>query len=158
MLQLNITPEGHTADISVRRSSANTDLDDASTACASNWQYRPAMQDGVPVKVPWTARIDWKIGVSEPFMAIDSASYQCVTVDPATKDQLRQAPLHAVVRVHIKDERITDVTLVASSGDPDLDRKVESCYKNLSPELAAGISGDVDELFVAMLPPENLPH
>jgi hypothetical protein len=78
-----------------------------------------------------------------------------VIANRATKNQVKQAPLHAVVRVHFKNGSIERVTLVASSGDSDLDGKVLGCYESLPSELAASIQGEVDELFVAMLPPQE---
>ncbi|HEY2071817.1 MAG TPA: energy transducer TonB [Rhizomicrobium sp.] len=152
-MKFTITPEGHVTDMSVMLSSGNPDLDAASLACAREWLYRPAMQNGAAVAAPWLAQVRWKITVTAPFFGIAAASYQCITADPATRAALKQAARYAVVKMHFTNGTFGAIDLVASSGNPDLDRQVLACYQNLPPELAADIPGDTDELFVAMLPP-----
>lgn len=152
LMAFTITAQGGVADVSVQRSSGNPELDNASMACARGWQYRPAMQNGVPVETAWRAQVHWQIDTTAPFLAIDRAIYRCLMANETSRDEIGQATLHTVVRVHFSNGTIGSVAVVASSGIPDLDSQVAACYANMPPELATAIPGEMDELFVAMLP------
>jgi TonB family protein len=158
ILKFTITKDGRVADISVRTSSGNVDLDAVSMSCARDWLYRPAMQDGAPIDVPWLAAVRWQIGVTAPYAAMDAQSLRCMRADTVTIDELKKAPLHAVMRVHFANGAINEATIVGTSGDADLDSRVASCYRGVPPELTAN-APDGDQLFVAMLPQvsENQP-
>jgi protein TonB len=54
-----IKKDGTVTDISVRESSGNTALDEATKACATQWHYRPALKNGEPIEVHWATRIRW---------------------------------------------------------------------------------------------------
>jgi hypothetical protein len=104
------------------------------------------------VSSPWLAAVVWKIGVTPIYADLDHESLLCVKADSVAYDELKKAPLHAVVRVHFANGIVTDATLAGTSGDPDLDPRVVACYRNMPRELTAA-APDGDELFVAMLPP-----
>lgn len=57
LVAFKIEPDGSVKDITVAQSSGYDDFDNAAMACASNWRYLPARQNGVPVEVPWKASI-----------------------------------------------------------------------------------------------------
>jgi TonB family protein len=153
VVTLEITPQGNVTDVSVLESSGNADLDNASIVCARDWQYRPAVQNGVPIEVPWRTRVRWQIDVQPQFMAIAAATYHCIMSNESSRDEIHQATLHTVVRVHFSNGSIGSVAVVASSGNPDLDRQVAACYARLPADLTAAIPGELDHLFVGMLPP-----
>jgi|ERR1051326_5580465 TonB family protein len=150
-LAFKITPGGEVKDATVLSSSGNTDLDSASVACASDWKYRPALRDGAPVEVPWRAMVRWKIGISEPFVDIAHEAYECITATEAGREELREATLHPVVRVHFSNGAVASASLLASSGNPDFDERARACYASLPKEATANLGGELNETFVVML-------
>ena len=58
-LCFRIEPDGGVRDIQVLQSSGYPDLDQASMSCVSTWRYKPAMNNGQPVEVPWVASVRW---------------------------------------------------------------------------------------------------
>jgi periplasmic protein TonB len=56
-----IGPDGSVTNVHVVESSGHDELDQAAIPCASNWHYKPAMQNGQPVAVPWTTKVVWKL-------------------------------------------------------------------------------------------------
>jgi TonB family protein len=153
LMQFTITSDGHVADISLRTSSGNADLDAAAMTCARDWLYQPAMQDATPVAVPWVAEVLWRIGVEEPYSALPGAARDCLRADSVSWDEMKAAQLRPVVRVHFANGVMTDVVVAGSSGDTDLDSRTLACYRSLPPELTANIP-DGDSLLVIMKPNE----
>lgn len=119
--------------------------------CARDWLYRPALRDGVAIDVPWLAAVRWQIGVAAPYAAMSAESFRCMRADPVAMDEIKKAPLHAVVRVHFANGAVSDATLVATSGDADLDGRVASCFRNVPAKFTAN-APDGDQLFVGVLP------
>lgn len=150
VLSFKITPQGSVRDAGVFESSGNSDLDSAAIACANQWQYRPALQNGAAVEVPWRARVVWRIAISEPFRGISVASFRCVTSTREGREELLQSTLHPVFKLHISNGTITSVTMLASSGNPDFDQRAAACYSSVPREATENLSGDFDETFVAM--------
>jgi protein TonB len=60
-LAFKITADGSITDVTVAESSGHDSLDQAAISCAQSWQYKPAMQNGSPVEVPWKASIKWSL-------------------------------------------------------------------------------------------------
>jgi periplasmic protein TonB len=60
-LSFHIKADGSVADVAVAKSSGFSRLDDAAVSCAQRWTYKPAMQDGQPVEVPWQTNVQWKL-------------------------------------------------------------------------------------------------
>jgi len=56
-LAFTIGTDGTTSDVRVITSSGNADLDQAAVSCVATWLYRPAMQNGEPVAVPWKVNV-----------------------------------------------------------------------------------------------------
>jgi protein TonB len=56
-----IQADGTVTNVHVTESSGHDELDQAAIPCASNWHYKPAMQNGQPVSVPWTTKVVWKL-------------------------------------------------------------------------------------------------
>lgn len=61
VLAFKITADGSVTDISVAESSGHDSLDQAAITCAQNWQYKPAMQNGANIEVPWKASVKWSL-------------------------------------------------------------------------------------------------
>lgn len=144
ILSFHITPQGDVTDITVLNSSGNQSLDDVSIACAKNWHYRPAMQDGIAVQVTWRAGVRWRIQIptDPPFSTIYAATRRCVNSQPISKGDLDLAVRPTIVRIQFAQGTVASVSAVASSGNPDLDQRIVVCYQNLDPELAATVVGD----------------
>ena len=141
-----ITDTGSVADAGVKTSSGNPDLDNASIACTRSWQYRPATENGAPVSVPWQVAVKWQIRPTPPFDTISDAAYRCVESTDAGRDEMSNAKLHTVVRVHFMNGDIAGVAVVGSSGNTSLDRRVAECYGRVAPAATSSIPGDLNQL------------
>ncbi len=60
-LSFHIAVDGSVNNVAVAKSSGFPRLDEAALSCAGRWRYKPAMQDGNPVEVPWQANVQWKL-------------------------------------------------------------------------------------------------
>lgn len=60
-LAFRIQTDGSITDITIAQSSGYSSLDDAAVRCASAWRYRPAMENGQAVVVPWKAFVKWQL-------------------------------------------------------------------------------------------------
>lgn len=60
-LAFTILPDGSVANVHVVQSSGSSRLDDAAVQGAKAWRYNPAMQNGRPVAVPWTTKVNWRL-------------------------------------------------------------------------------------------------
>ena len=76
-LQFTIGTDGLTHDISIYATSGNKDLDDAAVACASRWRYKPAVQDGKTVAVPWKANVAWRMPTLSLPVGFNPLAHQC---------------------------------------------------------------------------------
>lgn len=92
------------------------------------------------------AEIVWRIQVDPLFEEMTNAARDCVLATDIGRTEFRQAPLHAVVRIHFSNGKMVDVTLAATSGIPDLDQRHLDCFKSLPPELARTESAESDVL------------
>jgi periplasmic protein TonB len=54
-----ITLEGRVENVHVVNSSGSERLDNAAVNCAGSWRYKPAVEAGKPVTVPWKAEVKW---------------------------------------------------------------------------------------------------
>jgi protein TonB len=61
LLSFRIAADGTTKDVTVQRSSGNAALDKAAVAGVRCWRYKPTMEDGKPVEVPWHAAVKWRL-------------------------------------------------------------------------------------------------
>jgi TonB family protein len=141
-----ITQTGSVSDASVQTSSGNAYLDNAAVACTKDWQYRAATaMDGSPIIMPWKVQIRWNIHPSPPFDIIDDAAYRCVQSTDAGREEMSQAKLHTVVRVHFKNGDIAGVSVASPSGNADLDRRVAECYGRVAPAATVSLQDDLYE-------------
>jgi protein TonB len=60
-LGLTIEPDGSVSNAHVTQSSGHDELDQGAVSCASSWHYKPAMQNGQPVAVPWPVSVKYKL-------------------------------------------------------------------------------------------------
>jgi TonB family protein len=58
-LSFRIEPDGSVAGVTVDQSSGSAWLDEQAATCAASWIYKPAIQNGKPVEVPWRAEVAW---------------------------------------------------------------------------------------------------
>lgn len=153
VMKFTITTEGRAANISVQTSSGNVDLDAAAVACAANWLYRPATQNGLPVTVPWVTAVNWKIGTDEPYSILATLAKACIEADPAGLEEMKTAPLRTVVRLRFAGGAMTDIVVAGSSGVSDLDDRALTCYRGLASQVTMHVP-DGETLLVMMKPNE----
>ncbi len=61
-LAFTVETDGSISNVTVANSSGFSELDDAAVRCASaSWHYKPAIQDGQPVAVPWKTNVKWNL-------------------------------------------------------------------------------------------------
>lgn len=60
-LGMTIEPDGSVTNVHVTASSGFDELDQGAVSCASNWKYKPAIQNNAPVAVPWQATVQYKL-------------------------------------------------------------------------------------------------
>jgi periplasmic protein TonB len=61
VLAFKIMTDGSVTDISVAESSGHESLDQAAVNCAGSWHYKPAVQNGEPIEVPWKASVPFRL-------------------------------------------------------------------------------------------------
>jgi protein TonB len=125
-----ITTGGTVIDIHVLQSSGSKSLDDAAVICASSWRYRPAMQNGEPVEVPWMAQVKWVLHFPPTDPAVDEALKNCVQAAPAPNLVRRDAITE--LAVILSNGAAKDVRIKQSSGDAELDERAVSCAKSIT--------------------------
>lgn len=60
-LSFLIAENGMAKNVAIGESSGHEELDQASMACVSTFQYRPVTQNGRPIVIDWTAEIVWRL-------------------------------------------------------------------------------------------------
>lgn len=56
-----IEPDGSVTNAHVVSGSGHDELDSAAISCTEGWHYKPATQNGQPVAVPWTTKVQWRL-------------------------------------------------------------------------------------------------
>jgi len=60
-LAFTVGTDGGVSNITVANSSGHDELDQAAVSCAAGWTYKPAMQNGQAVAVPWKTSVKWSL-------------------------------------------------------------------------------------------------
>jgi len=61
MVRFTIQPDGSVSDPAVVKSCGFPMLDEAALTAVKAWRYNPALQDGKPVPVKWSANVLWRL-------------------------------------------------------------------------------------------------
>lgn len=136
-----ITDAGTVKDAQVYSSTGYADLDRATLACVKSWRYKPAMDVGKPVAVPWRAQVSWRItGKENPyataFWKLRDEAWRCVQASPAAKEL--PPDFEGIAELYFRFPLIGDpeVRIVQSSGNAALDKQLAACAAK-SPWLSA---------------------
>jgi TonB family protein len=125
-----VTENGETADIKVSHSTGSKALDEEAISCASKWRYRPAMQNGKPVAMRWSASAQWFLGdatsMPDTVPAKPAGPQTCsrpsdIPITPGTKTAL-------ALEIE-EDGHVSMVYLEKSSGNSALDALAGKCAK-----------------------------
>lgn len=114
-----ITVTGTTKDVTVSTTSGFADLDQATVACASQFKYSPAMQDGHPIEVSRESRIVWDTP-QEPVPT--GPAHDCRHEAKQLKEMAHG--IHIVVAV---DGSVKSVVINPPSGDDALNQELIAC-------------------------------
>lgn len=121
-LAFTIRDDGTTTDIRVEKSSGSVRLDDASVALAKHWLYKPAMQDGKPVAVPWQTNVLWSLR----YTADELAAAGILILHPDASDfpagtTVSGQDALTMVAIVIKPDSVVATKVVQTSGSRALD-------------------------------------
>lgn len=125
LVGFTVTALGTVKDVIIKGTTGDVDLDAASVTCVSQWLYKPAMKDGVPVDVPWLANVVWKTNL--PLMP--AAPFKpCKEFTNATAEVLKGISGSSWIAFQImQDGSVKPTRIISSSGNDDLDRAATRC-------------------------------
>lgn len=126
LLRFTITDEGGVRDEAVDQSSGNANLDAAALQCARKWRYRPAVQDGKPIAVPWKASVMWKLELPQP-PPFAEPPRDCLRSTPVKAEDLAGIDGTTGMTFDIVRGEVRNVTVTHSSGNAVLDRAAVEC-------------------------------
>ena len=125
-----ITTDGSLKNLAVFKTSGDDGLDLAALNCALQWRYKPAMQFGVPVEVPWKAKVRWRVsdGVSWPPQPT-GAPHVCT--EARSNPGRTTPPDPAVLLVNTNaDGTVASASVEEPSGDKIFDAYAVDCAKH----------------------------
>lgn len=137
-LAFTITPKGSVSSVAVKQSSGNKQLDDAAAMCIKAWLYKPATRGGADVAVPWSTSIRWGAGPEDDAPGDTASDLSGVISVPVwSRGGFRcegwyygsTRPKHSVVLAFFVDPdgAVKDITVVQSSGQPEVDSDAVKC-------------------------------
>jgi TonB family protein len=125
VLSFTVTAQGTVTDAKIVSSSGSDDLDQATVACAAQWQYKPAMKNGQPIAAPWTAKVNWSLSGSDPApVSSQGCPASLLPADGSLASSGRAASLFFHIR---PDGTVRDVAVSRSSGSDGLDQLAIKC-------------------------------
>ncbi|MDR3528227.1 MAG: TonB family protein [Rhizomicrobium sp.] len=128
VIGFTITVAGTTANVHVTRSSGTQLLDDAAVSCATHWLYRPAVEGGKPVAVPWKAEVRWALHGPDMPPAVTAPKPIGVHSCPNPRGVTIPAGAVTILSVAITAEgKVSETTLRGSSGSAELDSVANKC-------------------------------
>ncbi len=130
-IAFTVATDGSIKNITVDKSSGDDRLDRAALRCAKNWDgYQPAMQNGVPVEVPWKAVVLWSLGPNMPQpdgSSIIPIATGAKHICPASTSNT-DPPLRALLAFTIEpDGNVTKTEVILSSGNAGFDASAIAC-------------------------------
>jgi TonB family protein len=126
ILRFTITDEGKVRDEAVDQSSGNANLDDTALQCVRHWLYRPAVENGKPLSVPWKASVIWKLEVAKP-PPFAEPPRDCVNSYPVKPEDLAGIDGTTEITYDIVEGEARHVYVARSSGSTRLDRAAVEC-------------------------------
>lgn len=143
-LAFTITDKGTVADPKVDVSSGYPELDAAALACVKDWRYRPAMQNGQPISVPWMAVVNWSLSTPEQALlnqaraqalaqamkALNNEASRCLYASDAAKIAPPEFDGMTMLRVGVPNGGDAQISIFASSGNAALDEIAVACFRN----------------------------
>ena len=124
VLAFTITADGGVKDIRVHSSSGHELLDQAAMTCASTWRYKPAIQNSVPIDVPWKAQVVWTFvsRFAEP-------PRDCARSYPVTAAMLAGIDGVTELDITITGDQVESIVVTHESGNTALDNAALACVK-----------------------------
>ena len=124
-----IKANGKVDDVKVEGSSGNDLLDRAALRCVKYWRYRPAVDNGKAVDVPWKADIVWRVRDPAQIIAPVVACTSAHSVKPGPivfGDGLTD------LSFVITGGKATEIKVLRSSGNVELDEAAKACVRDTS--------------------------
>jgi TonB family protein len=142
-----IETDGSISNPTIVKSSGNADLDNAALSCVKYWHYKPALQNGQPIAVPWNGTIEWEADAA-PQPATCAEFYSGPPVD------LSKIGGTTEVKALVRSGAIAQVSIETSSGDSQLDYAALRCVSAWPVQHASFVSM-VKVRWGDLLPPEK---
>ncbi|HEX3808154.1 MAG TPA: TonB family protein [Rhizomicrobium sp.] len=120
-----IEADGSISHVVLSQPTGNADLNRATLACVQYWRYKPAVQNGVPIAVPWTAKVEWTSDGSEPQSRSCADFYKGPPADFSKIDGTTS------LIVTTLDGAVSSAELSRSSGDGNLDMAAINCAETM---------------------------
>lgn len=127
-LHFTVTADGAVRDVTVLNTSGNANLDNAATRCAGYWRYKPAVENGKAIAVPWKANVVWKL-VNEypPVGAFPNWPRDCAKSFSGTVAVLVGIDGTTQLSFQVVDGKMTNIVVTHSSGNAELDQAAIAC-------------------------------
>ncbi len=133
-----VTAQGAVTNVGIISSSGSSVLDDASVACVSQFQYKPATRNGQPIEVPWKVVINWALhggprSTGSPHICPASLLPADGSIKPNGETTIAYFHIAA-------DGSVRDIVVGRSSGSEPLDQLVIRCISQwrYEPTMRAG--------------------
>lgn len=142
VLSFTIDENGDVHDLKVSRSSGISGLDEAALSCAARWHYKPAMRDGKPVAIPWSAAVQFRVTdplVPPVLVEKENASSGSNPLPPDGRGHCSGPPdlighdIHGATTVRFEvteTGNVRNISVVESSGNKELDDAAISCAQS----------------------------
>jgi len=131
-LSFHITEEGTVSKLVVAQSSGSEALDKAALICAATWLYKPAMQDGKPVEVPWKAEVRWLLSSGDRQWDFSIERTSCGQAPPPAAAQWENVRGPTVLTVTLAQGKFVGATLKTSSGSAEFDALANRCFDGIT--------------------------
>jgi TonB family protein len=143
VVALTITAQGDVTNLSLKKLSGNTDLDDAALACMQHWRFAPAMKDNTPVEVSRKFMVAFLVDpLPEPLSGeMVRTAQKCAMQSLQSDEEFNGGSAATTISVQFAEGAIAHANVLDSSGNKELDQRAEQCVESLPTELVQKATG-----------------
>jgi TonB family protein len=127
LISYHVGPAGKLSDVSLYRSSGNSDLDKAALACVSGQHEESTEAAGKPIEATWIGGVFWGSGFHSFGLSSPSGQPNLCPNYPRIAVRMNQEGTATVTFQIATDGSVKDVALAKSTGYPVLDKATLDC-------------------------------